>query len=123
MGEALRSGYTDELQEAGRSSATQLAAKKATQALKTLKEAVDSAEFVVQHGIFEDADVSSLAEVEKASAAASSALSALEQARAHDPEQESRCHEAFGAKLNTLATTHQGVPEVMKQLERLRRYV
>merc|ERR1712129_446418 len=85
-----------------------LAAKKATQALKTLKEAVDSAEFVVQHGIFEDADVSSLVEVEKASVAASTALSALEQARAHDPEQESRCHGAFGAKLNTLATTHQG---------------
>lgn len=121
--EALRSGYMEDLQEAARSGATQLAAKKATQALKTLKEAVDSAEIVAQHGIFEDADVSSLAEVEKASAAASTALSALEQARAHDPEQESKCRGAFSAKLGALATTHQGVPEVMDQLERLRRYV
>jgi len=120
--EALRSGYVDDVQEAARSGATLLAAKKAAQALKTLKEAVDSSESVVQNGIFEVADASSLAEVEKASTAASAALEALEQARAHDPESPSMLstqNQAFNEKLSTLVQTHAGFPKVINQLKRL----
>lgn len=120
--EALRSGYVEDLQEAASSSATMLAAKKAVHALKTLKGAVDSAELVVQNGIFEDVEVSSLAEVEKASAEASAALEALEQARAHDPqnaELRSKQGQAFDEKLMTLVQTHAGFPEIINQLKRL----
>lgn len=120
--EALRSGYMDDLQEAARSGETQVKAKKAAQALKTLKEAVDSAELLVQNGLFEDADLSSLSEVEKASTAASAALEELKQARAHDPNGDellSKQREACAAKLTTLVQTHAGVPAVINQLERL----
>lgn len=120
--EALRSGYLDDLQEAARSGATQLASKKAAQALTTLKEAVDNAELLAHNGIFEDAGVSSLADVEKASTAASAALEALEQARAHDPqgaELLSRQRQAFVEKLTTLVQAHAAVPAVIDQLTRL----
>jgi len=120
--EALRAGYTGDLEEAARSGAVTEAAKEAVKALRALDEAVDAVALNTQHGILEAGGAGGLAEVEKASSAAAEAMAALEKARAEDPRAAAVGAErrsSWEAKLAELRAAHAATPAVATALQRL----
>mmetsp|Transcript_7335 Transcript_7335/g.23104 ORF Transcript_7335/g.23104 Transcript_7335/m.23104 type:complete len:396 (-) Transcript_7335:93-1280(-) len=120
--EALRKGYTHDLEAAARSGATAEAAKDAKEALQTLHEAVTAASLSSQYRLVEAGVDDSITKVQEASAAAAKAVGALQEAMTQDPAaagQGQTLRKTWEAKAAELRATYAAVPAVAVELERL----